>query len=301
MGSSKHNGVIQLFGELGDVEIERVLSFICVDFAMLAVVTPVDQRLAQISRNSGCWEGASIRVPRLFLEKRHEAVLESLIRLARSSWKLSREVCLPAHCLRNRVKAKIQNAWPALKMTVDGVGPLPFFCMYAEMLQIGEMSGLHLFEPRYRWMCRKLIAAGDANKSVHFGWVSECELGSLCRVSSIEVLPGGTYNIQFVCQGNFEVLDAWEEPVPRMVRAPKLMHGYVEIYEGGWELEGAAFADDEDEEEEDDDANNDTDDESYGPPTWNKRYVLAMAAVFAAFAAPFVWRFLQAFSTTHAQ
>lgn len=218
---------IDILGKLGDAEIERVFSFVCADFTSLAAVAPVDRRFSQTVHKSGSWEDSLIRVPRACLDK--DQLRIRLMALAAANWNLAREVRLPAHVMRSSVKEIIHTVWPNLDITVDAAGPYPLFCMDSSILQVGRRSGLHLFEPRYAWMCKRLLDAHKAGETdLQFGWVTSPARGSLCQAIRLQQTPNG-YNVEFICVAKFTIVEQWEEAVPRSRRVPKLLHGYLRL------------------------------------------------------------------------
>jgi len=145
------------------------------------------------------------------------------------SWGLAAEVHFEAHKATPAVMRCVALQWPELKLTVDGVGPYSLFCMMSRPIRPGMETMLHFFEPRYRWMCKKLLEAG---KPYIFGWVTGFQpslVGSLCAVSNIYEGPDGTFDASFTCISQFSVVEYWEEMVPRMPRVPKLMVGYLKL------------------------------------------------------------------------
>merc|ERR1712014_192574 len=94
----------------------------------------------------------------------------------------------------------------------------------------GSRASLHLFEPRYRWMCRKMLTGAEAGEPLLFGWVTSHGRGSLCQVERMQETHSG-YDVQFISVATFNIGEAWEEAVPHQRRAPKLLHGYVYFHE----------------------------------------------------------------------
>eukprot|EP00928_Gymnodinium_smaydae_P090465 TRINITY_DN7425_c0_g1_i2.p2 TRINITY_DN7425_c0_g1~~TRINITY_DN7425_c0_g1_i2.p2 ORF type:complete len:189 (-),score=27.57 TRINITY_DN7425_c0_g1_i2:48-614(-) len=108
--------------------------------------------------------------------------------------------------------------------------------MRSPLVPVGVRTGLHLFEPRYRWMCARLLGAreeeGASAPPPLFGWLTDTQgrRGSLCEIVEHELNPNGTLDVLFVCVATFRVLEWWSEEVPAHVArgAPSLQMAYVE-------------------------------------------------------------------------
>jgi len=210
--------------KLSDIEMEKVFSFLTASFQDLTAVAPLSHRMYDTSRAMGSWEGATIIVPAssYFAQGRRESLLKLV-----QSWGHAAEVHFAAHRATPAVMRGVSLQWPELKLTTDGIGPYSLFCMMSRPIPPGVSTMLHFFEPRYRWMCKRMKEAG---KPYYFGWVTGFQpnlFGSLCEVNSVYEAADGTFDASFTCIARFSVVESWEESVPGMPRAPKLTVGYL--------------------------------------------------------------------------
>ena len=75
-----------------------------------------------------------------------------------------------------------------------GVGPMPVFAMPAR-LEPGSATRLHFFEPRYRWLCRRIRADGSLTFAfVTSGCAGVGAVGALCVVPALRENEDGTFD-----------------------------------------------------------------------------------------------------------
>lgn len=226
--SLARSSAIAFLGRLSKEELERVLSFLVGSFPQLMSLASVDRRTSAATRSAGAWEGASITVPREIFDCRR--TLGALDKLSQECWGLAAAVKLPAHRERRGIESSLRSKWPNLRLLLWGDGPHLFFVMNGSMLPVGSLAGLHFFEPRYRWMCSRVLSGPTPHV---FGWVNVPDrgLGMLCEITDHERGYDGTYDVTFRCVSIFEIVEHWEESVPASVthgrRAPALNVGYT--------------------------------------------------------------------------
>lgn len=245
---------VDAFSRLGDVEVEKILSFLLAALQDLPAVARMDSRFAESGRRLGSWEGAIVVVPRKVLDVTRRR--DALLKISMTSWNLASEVRLAAHNCRAEVASRLKLAWPQLNVTVQGDGPYSLFCMQSmRRFTVGENTGLHFFEPRYVWMVRKMLSAGIAPDrpsdiapdSRTFGWVTdfmgnETERGVLCEVTVVQEV-GNSVNVNFRIASHFTMLESWAELVPGRPSAPPLRMGYVQLEDPDSVTEGVLIQD----------------------------------------------------------
>lgn len=228
---------VDAFSRLGDVEVEKILSFLLAALQDLPAVARMDSRFAESGRRLGSWEGAIVVVPRKVLDVTRRR--DALLKISMTSWNLASEVRLAAHNCR-----------------AEGDGPYSLFCMQSmRRFTVGENTGLHFFEPRYVWMVRKMLSAGIAPDrpsdiapdSRTFGWVTdfmgnETERGVLCEVTVVQEV-GNSVNVNFRIASHFTMLESWAELVPGRPSAPPLRMGYVQLEDPDSVTEGVLIQD----------------------------------------------------------
>jgi len=219
---------------LAEDERQRALSFVA-SLPCVAAVAATCRRCRAAGRAPTAWEAASLEVDHRALSTPEGA--DRLAAFGAQHWGLAREVCLPACRLRRSVEQRLQEAWPQLRLTVAGDGPHLLFAMAAEDFRVGASTQLHFFEPRYRWMCRRLCVPGEQRPRL-FGWVTSgrpCPgaRGSLCEVRRMDEDPGGTFDVAIRSIATFELLEVWTETTQGIPRAAPLSVGYVRRLEAG--------------------------------------------------------------------
>eukprot|EP00931_Biecheleriopsis_adriatica_P057128 TRINITY_DN33885_c0_g1_i1.p1 TRINITY_DN33885_c0_g1~~TRINITY_DN33885_c0_g1_i1.p1 ORF type:complete len:137 (+),score=11.40 TRINITY_DN33885_c0_g1_i1:74-484(+) len=119
-------------------------------------------------------------------------------------------------------------------MSRGGEGPYPLFVSRAD-LPVGYCLPLTFFEPRYRFMCRELLAAG---KPYYFGWVTSgraapgnigvlCEMRDLSGGTEVSESFDGTFEVAVCAVSRFTLLEVSRVPVPSGPNFPDLSVGYV--------------------------------------------------------------------------
>ncbi|CAJ1417970.1 unnamed protein product [Effrenium voratum] len=208
----------KLLSLVSDDERHLILSFLLGDLACYAAMAALDKALSVAVRCPGAWQHTTIRIPRT-------AELRNLLDLA-GSWALAREAVLPAFPKRRALQQRLEQRCPQLQMSLQGEGPFMLFVMGCS-LPVGSGMPLHFFEPRYRWMCRRLFATSPPHV---FGFVTggrarEGVEGVLCEVRDLSVNHNGTYDVFVVAKSSFVLSEVWLEELP--YGAP-LAVGFVE-------------------------------------------------------------------------
>jgi len=208
---------------------EQVLCFMVANLASCKNVSAVSRRLLTISHSPVSWMGANIQLPGAAMMNEHH--VKQVLKLA-ASWRLAKSLSLTAHPRRQSLTTELQNICPELEISVAAPGPYLMFVMPC-YCDIGEEMGLHFFEPRYRWMCRRIFEAQRPHvfAFVTHGGPSPGSTGVLCEVSRFRGNPNGTFDVNFVARSSFSVLEVWPEEVPDEPRAPALAVGLLDINE----------------------------------------------------------------------
>lgn len=180
-----------------------------------------------LSQSPIAWSGVSISVPTRAMAS-HDNI-EKLLELA-TNWGLAKNACLPACPLRHSLELGLQNVCPKLSLTIVGYGPFLMFVMACH-LQVGKRMGLHFFEPRYRWMCRRILAG---EPPFVFGFVTrggaqEGSTGVLCEISQHVENVDGTFDVYIVAKAAFTLMEVRHEELPDNALAPKLGVGFVDF------------------------------------------------------------------------
>ncbi|CAJ1386905.1 unnamed protein product [Effrenium voratum] len=217
-GSRERAARGKLLSLVSDDERHLILSFLLGDLACYAAMAALDKALSVAVRCPGAWQHTTIRIPRT-------AELRNLLDLA-GSWALAREAVLPAFPKRRALQQRLEQRCPQLQMSLQGEGPFMLFVMGCS-LPVGSGMPLHFFEPRYRWMCRRLFATSPPHV---FGFVTggrarEGVEGVLCEVRDLSVNHNGTYDVFVVAKSSFVLSEVWLEELP--YGAP-LAVGFVE-------------------------------------------------------------------------
>lgn len=125
---------------------------------------------------------------------------------------------------------ELQKICPELDVSIAAHGPYLLFVMGCRCV-VGEATGLHFFEPRYRWMCQRIFE----NQRPHvFGFVTHGganpgSTGVLCEVSQFRGNDDGTFDVSFVARSSFSILEVWSEEVPDQPHAPGLAVGLLDV------------------------------------------------------------------------
>lgn len=245
--------------QTGLCDLPELLVSHCLGFQLgledLTHLVPVSRVLKQACREPRAWASLVIVVPVWALEH------PQLVHLALDSWQDCTCVRLSAGPKRSAVAAALSAAGFRPPVEVADRGPLMLFSMRIwENVVPGQQMQLHFFEPRYRWMCARLIgppphARTEANRDHDstdddiqqagsqridqsapralptFGFVtkprnSEGSTGVLAEIKSHSWNMDGTCDVLFTVIEHFVTLEVFEEEVPNNRRAPKLQVAY---------------------------------------------------------------------------
>jgi len=113
-------------------------------------------------------------------------------------------------------------------------GPYPLFVMEAD-ISVGDIAPITFFEPRYRWMCRQLIADGEP---YYFGFITSgvaapgnvgllCEMRDFGGKKFVSENFDGTFDVTFRAVSQFTLVEVYREQVPSGPDFPPLSVGYV--------------------------------------------------------------------------
>jgi len=244
---------IDFTSRLGEVELEKILSFLLPVLEVTLTLARTNRRVAEIITRPGCWEDAHIDVPRFIVENDTSLLKCSVVT---NGWRRVAVVQLPPYKKSLDISTGLHLLWPQLKVKINCEGPYPLFCMPCEdAMRVGSANALHFFEPRYRFMIQKLL---NVEEPKMFCWItgqdsSGNSVGSLCQVRQLRAHPSGAYDCFFTCRAHVRVINAWSEAVPDLPRAPKLGIGLVCRLEdsatsGENQLPGIVFEEDAEEE-----------------------------------------------------
>jgi len=206
---------------------EQVLCFMVANLASWKHVSAASRRFLTISHSPISWMGANIQLPGAAMMSDHH--VKQVLKLA-TNWRLAKSLSLTAHPRRASLKTELQSICPELDIAIAAQGPYLMFVKRCHCA-VGEQMGLNFFEPRYRWMCRRIFAT----KRPHvFAFVtgegsSPGSTGVLCEVSQFRGNGDGTFDVVFVARSSFSVLEVWSEEVPREPHAPALAVGLLDI------------------------------------------------------------------------
>lgn len=211
---------------LSDDLCEEVLPFLVADLASWKNMSVVSRRLRTISYSPASWIDASIQLPGAAMASEQ---MKHVLKLA-PSWRLAKSLSLKAHPKRQPFMAELKQICPELDISIAAQGPYLLFVMGGRCA-IGEHMGLHFFEPRYRWMCRRVF---EGERPHVFGFVTSggsCpgSTGVLCEVSQFRENYDGTFDVLFVARARFSLLEVWTEKVPEQPHAPPLAVGLLDV------------------------------------------------------------------------
>mmetsp|Transcript_63769 Transcript_63769/g.149487 ORF Transcript_63769/g.149487 Transcript_63769/m.149487 type:complete len:268 (+) Transcript_63769:55-858(+) len=213
---------------LSDDERQLILSFVLGDLTCYPRVAAIDSRFFLACTSLGSWRESVIEIPRKWALK--QECLDQLLKLS-SSWQLAQKVVLPPFPQRHRLQDQLAKDCPRLVLAPSGDGPYMLFVMGCNLV-IGARMSLHFFEPRYRWMCRRLFAG---EPPYMFGFVThgrakEGSRGVLCQVTDWSNNSNGTYDVQIRAEATFTLTEVWHQDLPH---SSPLALGFVDITSGG--------------------------------------------------------------------
>jgi len=212
------------FLKLCEDERTLALSFVIAHLPSFAQVAALCRQVHQDVHSLGAWRGAAVLIQRQNLAQK-----ERIVELSKR-WALVREVHLPAHPERPALHKELRLTWPELPLRTVGEGPYLLFVMRCN-LHVGSAMGLHFFEPRYRWMCRRLFEDEGPHM---FGFVTTGKCcggarGILCNISEHTMNTDGTFDVFLTATASFSLLEVWQEDVPEFTNAPPLAVGFVDL------------------------------------------------------------------------
>ncbi|EKX52551.1 hypothetical protein GUITHDRAFT_101718 [Guillardia theta CCMP2712] len=114
------------------------------------------------------------------------------------------------NCFPDQYQARIdelqheRNAWENI---------LPIF-FYNDTLYPYSPLVLHLFEPRYKIMIKRIVQASRKFAylpCMHSYQASVGDVGVIAELSEVEFLPDGRAHVQAKCRDRFRILDTWVE------------------------------------------------------------------------------------------
>mmetsp|Transcript_43755 Transcript_43755/g.93684 ORF Transcript_43755/g.93684 Transcript_43755/m.93684 type:complete len:304 (-) Transcript_43755:102-1013(-) len=220
---------------LSDEGVSLILAFVIPELSSMYAVAAVDRRFHSVAGSSAAFSGATIVLSHRLLEKHSEA----LLRRGCKSWGSAKEVRFAPGYGRRVVQDCLQRALPTLHCSVNALGPLMMFIMWADIVP-DQVIDLNLFEPRYRWFCRRLLEQ-PVEQPKQFGFVTHGFLksarcgarGYLCDVRRIRPVNGGSgdYTCRLIVGPPCQVVEAWTEKVPGEPEAAELQVGYLELAE----------------------------------------------------------------------
>lgn len=244
----------------------------CVSYTLnlssLLQISSLSTTFHRIVLSSEAWEGHRIMVPAKVQAS------PRLVVLAQTAWSGCSSLCLDAGPLRQPTERALKAAGFNRPMEVAGHGPLMLFYMGAFFcLSPGQHLRLHLFEPRYRWMCCQLFGApalpGPHNRHLQwqgapvvpkrpvrpgnkpaFGFITRIGpsfpmLGEGAQGMVAEVLhyawnPDGTCDVTLRAVQRFTVLEVFSEVVPGFAEAPKLHLAFVDLATSEGQAQGTS-------------------------------------------------------------
>ncbi|CAE7257763.1 ephA [Symbiodinium microadriaticum] len=194
---------------LSDDERQLILSFVLGDLTCYPRVAAIDSRFFLACTSLGSWRESVIEIPRKWALK--QECLDQLLKLS-SSWQLAQKVVLPPFPQRHRLQDQLAKDCPSLVLAPSGEGPYMLFVMGCNLV-IGARMSLHFFEPRYRWMCRRLFAG---EPPYMFGFVThgrakEGSRGVLCQATDWINNSNGTYDVQIRAEATFILTEVWHQ------------------------------------------------------------------------------------------
>jgi len=217
---------------LNDEGLWTVLGFLIPVLAELPAVAAADRRLGKAVCTPGSWNGSTVCVARAAVEKYGAQVA----RLGALCWGPADEVRLAACPSRPPLHTHLQQVWPGLKISVGAEGPTMLFIMWADIVH-GKVIELSCFEPRYRWMCRRLLDPSTPLSARTIGFVTHGFLtrartgacGYLCEVLGVTGQRSGDFSCRLRIGPFFKVAEAWTEEVPSSPEAAQLHVGYLDL------------------------------------------------------------------------
>jgi len=107
-----------------------------------------------------------------------------------------------------------------LNSSQSGQSILPLFVLTT--LMPGEKMALNIFEPRYRFMVRRVMSG-----SRRFGMMRPCRAGGEnvaceCEITECEPLPDGRYYLEVIGRRRTRILELWEQDGYRVGRVETL-------------------------------------------------------------------------------
>merc|ERR1712129_590302 len=173
------------------------------------------------------WMGANIQLPGAAMMSDNH--VEQVLKLA-TSWRLAKSLSLTAHPRRESLTTELQSICPELDISIAAQGPYLMFVMRCHCA-VGEEMGLHFFEPRYRWMCRRIFATQRPHVFAFVTYGGPCpgSTGVLCEVSRFRENSDGTFDVKFAARSSFSVLEVWLEEVPDEPGATPLAVGLLDV------------------------------------------------------------------------
>ncbi|CAE7786346.1 unnamed protein product [Symbiodinium necroappetens] len=227
--------VVPTLSCLSDDERQLILSFVLGDLTCYPRVAAIDSRFFLACTSLGSWRESVIEIPRKWALK--QECLDQLLKLS-SSWQLAQKVVLPPFPQRHRLQDQLAKDCPSLVLAPSGEGPYMLFVMGCNLV-IGARMSLHFFEPRYRWMCRRLFAG---EPPYMFGFVThgrakEGSRGVLCQATDWINNSNGTYDVQIRAEATFILTEVWHQDLPH---SSPLALGFVDITSGGAPQRGSS-------------------------------------------------------------
>lgn len=98
---------------------------------------------------------------------------------------------------------------------------VPVFTMTTR-LEVGRMLGLHLFEPRYKWLIRRAVEDHDSHFVFCTQQPQKGERGWVCEARRVEFMADGRANFDALPLARCILEQVWCESVPGAPDAPKL-------------------------------------------------------------------------------
>lgn len=211
---------------LSDDVCEQVLRFVAPDLASWKRFSVASRRCLAIAQSPVSWSGANIELPAAAMNDKN---MEQVLNVA-ANWRLAKSLCLAAHPRRQSLATELQTLCPDLAISVAAQGPYSMFVMGCRC-DVGDSMGLHFFEPRYRWMCRRMFEGPRPHMFafVTSGGACPGSAGVLCEVTRFRSNADGTFDVNLVARSAFSILEAWPERVPELPRAPPLAVGLLDV------------------------------------------------------------------------
>jgi len=90
-------------------------------------------------------------------------------------------------------------------------------------VRIGEVIGMHWFEPRYRWLASRLNNGTDETMVYCPGRPAVGAESFICVPRQLEIMPDGRAMVELLPVAKCVLNELWEEAVPGEPQAPKLV------------------------------------------------------------------------------